>query len=193
MSYAITYRCATPADSDRILEIYRPYVENTTVTFETQVPSSREFYARVERILQQYPFLVAETNEEIVGYCYASPYRVRAGFSWTAELSVYVHKDFQRDGIGTHLYGAMLDLLRLQGYRNAVSVISHPNPGSEKLHSRFAFRLVGIQQKCGFKLGKWCDVAVFERCLCDYPVPPVSPIPFPSLPIPQVENILKMQ
>ncbi len=187
----ITYRVATPLDSDKILDVYRPYVESTAVTFETVVPTSEEFRCRVEEILTQYPYLVAEADGKILGYSYASPYRSRAGFFWTPELSVYVRQGYQGNGIGTHLYAALLDILRLQGYQNVCSVLSYPNPQSEKLHNRFAFRVVGVQKKCGFKCGQWCDVAILERPLGDYPTPPPTPIPFPQLSTEDLERILK--
>lgn len=187
----ITYRVATPTDSDEILDIYRPYVESTAVTFETVVPTSEEFRRRVEETLMQYPYLVAESDGKIVGYSYASSYRSRAGFLWTPELSVYVRQGYQGNGIGTHLYAALLDILRLQGYQSACSVLSYPNPQSEKLHNRFGFRVAGVQRKCGFKCGQWRDVAILERPLSDYPTPPPTPIPFPQLPAKDVERILK--
>lgn len=191
MSGMILYRPAVADDADEILAIYRPYVESTAVTFEAEVPSSAEFRIRVETILKQYPYIVAVQDGRIVGYSYASQYRPRAGFLWTAELSVYVRQDLRRMGIGTHLYAALLDLLRMQGYQNAVSVLSWPNPGSERLHYHFGFRCAGVQLKCGFKNGHWCDVAIFERRLGDYPEPPVPPIPFNQLPKAEVERILK--
>lgn len=191
MSGTIRYRIAVPEDSDAILDIYRPYVESTTVTFEHTVPSPEAFRARVEGILKQYPYLVAEADGQILGYAYASSYRSRYGFTWTPELSVYVRKDLHGQGIGTHLFAALLDLLRLQGYQNVCSVLSWPNPGSEKLHNHFGFRFAGLQKKCGFKLGQWCDVALLERRLGDYPVPPPEPTPFPDLSEEEVERILK--
>ena len=191
MPGVIFYRIATPRDSDEILDIYRPYVESTTVTFETVVPTPEEFRRRVENTLEQYPYLVAEEDGKILGYAYASPYRSRAGFNWTPELSVYVRQGYHGNGIGSHLYAALLDLLRLQGYQNVCSVLSYPNPESEKLHHRFAFRTVGIQKKCGFKCGRWCDVAILERPLGDHLTPPQSPTPFPQLSLQDVERILK--
>lgn len=191
MPGTITYRPASVADADDILEIYRPYIESTAVTFETDVPSPDAFRGRVAEILKQYPYLVAEADGRIVGYCYASPYRSRAGFRWTAELSVYVREEYHSLGIGTHLYARLLDLLRIQGYCNVCAVISWPNPGSERLHGHFGFRFAGVQKKCGFKNGHWCDIAVFERCLGDYPVPPKEPVPFSDLPKAEVERILK--
>lgn len=191
MSGTIIYRPAVAEDSDGILEIYRPYVEETAVTFETEAPAPEEFRLRVENILTQYPYVVAVQDGEIIGYCYASRYRPRAGYLWTAELSVYVRRDLRRQGIGTRLYAILLDLLRLQGYQNAVSVLSWPNPGSEHLHYHFGFRCAGVQLKCAYKNGRWCDVAIFERRLGDYPEPPAPPVPFRDLPEAEVARILK--
>ena len=190
MSGAITYRIAVPEDSDAILEIYRPYAESTAVTFETESPTPEAFRKRTEEIMKQYPYLVALQDGTVVGYSYASPYRSRRGYLWTAELSVYVRKDLHGLGIGTHLYAALLDILRLQGYQNAVSVLSQPNPESERLHYHFGFRCVGVQLKCGFKNGRWCDVAVFERPLGDYPESPDTPLPFSKLSKETVDRIL---
>lgn len=86
MSGTVLYRVAVPEDADGILEIYRPYIEDTTVTFEETVPSPEAFRARVEGILAQYPYLVAEWDGKIVGYAYAAPYRPREGFRWTADF-----------------------------------------------------------------------------------------------------------
>ena len=188
----VTYRVATPEDSEAILSIYRPYVESTTVTFETIVPTAEEFRRRVEGLLSNFPYLVAESEGNIIGYAYASSYRPRGGFRWTAELSVYVRQGYHGNGIGTHLYAALLDLLRMQGYRNACSVLCYPNPESEKLHYRFGFRLAGLQKKCGYKCGQWCDVALFERPLTDHPAPPSPPVPFSHLEENIVERILKL-
>lgn len=191
MSGVIRYRIATLNDAEAILEIYAPYVESTAVTFEAEVPSLEEFRGRMQIIQEQYPYLAAEGDGKILGYAYASAYRPRAGFAWTPELSVYVRQGYQGQGIGTHLYAALLDLLRLQGYQNVCSVLSWPNPGSEKLHQHFGFRFAGLQKKCGYKNGEWRDIAILERRLGDYPVPPPHPLRFSQLPAEDVERILK--
>lgn len=191
MQGVITYRVARLEDAEQILEIYRPYVESTTVTFEYQVPSPEQFRERMETILKQYPYLVAEAGNKIVGYAYASSYRMREGYSWTPELSVYVRRDYHGGGIGTHLYAGLLDMLRLQGYQNVCSVVSWPNRGSEKLHQHFGFRFAGLQKKCAYKNGQWCDTAILERRLGDYPNPPAPPKPFPQLSQEKIERILK--
>ena len=192
MQSAICYRFATVEDAEAILNIYRPYVESTEITFETEVPTIEAFRERVCHVLRQYPYIVAEQDGAILGYCYASSYRPRAGFLWTAELSVYVRQDLRKQGIGTRLYAILLDLLRMQGYQNAVSVISHPNPGSERLHYHFGFRLAGLQYKCGYKNGRWCDVAVFERRLGDYPDPPPPPCPVSCLSAEDVKKVFEI-
>lgn len=192
MAQTISYRCATVEDSDAILEIYRHYVEHTAVTFEHTVPTPEAFRLRVQSVLAHYPYIVAVLGTKIVGYAYASPYRPREGFAWTAELSVYVREDLHRHGIGSHLFGILLDLLRLQGFCNVVSVLSKPNEASESLHYRFGFRCAGVQLRCGYKLDAWHDVALFERCLSEYSVPPAPTVPFSSLDAQTVGRILQV-
>ena len=62
-------RIATPEDAARLVAIYAPYVEQTAITFEYEVPSVEEFAGRIEHILEKYPYLVAEAEGEIIGLC----------------------------------------------------------------------------------------------------------------------------
>ena len=86
----IIIRTATPEDAKELLEIYAPYVKNTAITFEYEVPSEDEFKKRIEQVLEKYPYLVAENNGEIVGYAYASSFHSRAAYQWGVETSIYV-------------------------------------------------------------------------------------------------------
>ena len=56
MNDALTIRMAAAEDAPALLDIYRPYVEHTAITFEYKVPSIEEFAARILRTLQRYPF-----------------------------------------------------------------------------------------------------------------------------------------
>ena len=94
----ITIRPATPDDAEALLSIYAPYVEQTAITFEYEVPSVEEFRDRIVHTLKLYPYLVAQretsTNSdastEIVGYAYACPLHARAAYAWSVETSIYV-------------------------------------------------------------------------------------------------------
>ena len=94
-------------DTQRLLEIYKPYVEETAITFEYQVPSLEEFQERVRRIQKRYPYLAAWKDGKIVGYAYASPFKERAAYDWAVETSIYVCRTEKGNGTVsyTHLFG----------------------------------------------------------------------------------------
>src|SRR6476646_5933000 len=105
-------RVATPSDSKVILDIYAPYIRETSFTFETEIPSVSEFAERIDTYLQNWPWLVCEIDGMVAGYAYGSKYRDRGGYQWCVESSVYVHDDFHRSGIANALYTAVIELLR---------------------------------------------------------------------------------
>jgi len=152
-------RLADEHDSNVILEIYEPFIKNTSITFENIVPSEKEFIQRMRKIQQQYPYLVYEINQKVVGYAYADMHSDREAYKWSVHYSVYVEPNHQSKGIGKRLYNCMTKILKLQGYYNAYAVISTPNIQSENFHKAFGFNLIGIMKNAGFKLGKWHDVS----------------------------------
>ena len=91
-------------DSERLVEIYSYYVLNTAVSFEYEVPTVEEFRKRIEKIASKYPYLVCLKEDKIVGYIYAGEYSSRSAYSWTAAMSIYVDKDYRRQGIGSTMY-----------------------------------------------------------------------------------------
>lgn len=93
-------RQATVGDAERLLEIYAPYVEKTAITFEDEVPSIGEFQARIKRTLKTYPYLVALKDDQIVGYAYAGPFKERAAYAHSVELSIYVDLGQRHQHIG---------------------------------------------------------------------------------------------
>ena len=89
------------SDAAAIRAIYQPYVTETAITFEVDVPTVQEFESRITKTLTQFPYLVAEVDGKVVGYAYASTYYARAAYDWTTELSIYVAKSaWTRDRIG---------------------------------------------------------------------------------------------
>ena len=88
----ITLRIASPADAEALLELYAPYVRETAITFEYEVPSPEEFQSRIRRTLEKYPYLIAEQKGRCVGYAYAGAFHARAAYDWAVETSVYVER-----------------------------------------------------------------------------------------------------
>lgn len=127
-------RLAKSSDAAALLAIYTPYVENTAITFEYDVPTIEDFANRIEKTLDKYPYLLAEEEGTIVGY--ASTYYARAAYDWAAELSVYVSQDARGKGVGSRLFDALEEMLEQMGYIHFLACISLPNEASLAFHSQ---------------------------------------------------------
>jgi len=183
-------RVATPGDASGILSIYAPYIRETSFTFETEVPTLAEFAKRIETYLAGYPWLVCEIDGTIAGYAYAAKHRERTAYQWCVESSVYVHDDFLRYGVGRALYTALVDILKLQEFRNVYAVINLPNDRSVSFHESLGFKHFADYKNVGYKLGRWKTVGWWELQLNDYIMDPPVPIKFPELNKQQLKKIL---
>ncbi len=172
----ISLRFAELSDAPALLEIYRPYVEETTVSFETEVPSLEEFQRRILEYSQDFPYLTAWDDGEIVGYAYAHPFHERAAFHWTVETSIYVRRDCRHRQVGTRLYRALLTLLQAQGVKNAIAVVTIPNDPSMVFHQALGFSPGPVLPQAGYKKETWCGVAYLYRALDSKREGPPSPL-----------------
>lgn len=174
-----TIRLAGPADAAGIAEIYAPIVAETPISFETQVPTTQEFEARITAALELAPWLVCAdaATGAIVGYAYGSKHSERAAYAWSANVSIYVREGLRRTGVGRALYTALFALLRLQGFRAAHAGVTLPNAASVGLHESLGFKPVGVYRAVGFKHGQWHDVGWWQlelapRVGCPEPLRP---------------------
>ncbi|MEM9192533.1 MAG: arsinothricin resistance N-acetyltransferase ArsN1 family B [Myxococcota bacterium] len=151
-------RVARLADADAIQRIYAPSVENAATSFEDRPPSVREMEERIRRTLKTHPWLVWTKDDVIGGYAYGAPHRLRSAYRWSAEVSVYVAKNAQRQGVAKTLYAKLFQLLRRQHVQRLFAGVTLPNPASVRLHESFGFASVGVYPRVGFKLGRWHDV-----------------------------------
>ncbi len=161
-------RTATLEDTRFILEIYAPYVLNTCITFETEVPSITEFEQRIRTIQKTFPYLVLEENGSIVGYAYATKYKERSAYDWTVETSVYLREDVQGKGYGKVLYTALEDALRAQGIVTMLACITYPNDSSIAFHKKMGFEHVAHFEKLGFKFNQWRDIVWMKKVINPY-------------------------
>ena len=169
-------RLATSKDAEAILNIYAPYIQHTSITFEQDVPSLKDFESRIMDYLKSWPWLVCEMDGKLAGYAYASRYRERVCYQWSVECSVYIHNDYQQAGLGNVLYEGLMKILKKQGFINVYAVINLPNPKSVSFHERFGFKWFATYDHVGFKLGEWKNVGWWQLMLNELADDPPSPI-----------------
>jgi phosphinothricin acetyltransferase len=157
-------RPVAATDAAAIAAIYNHYVTQTTVTFEEEPVSADEMGRRIEALTGQgQPWLVAEVDGQVAGYAYATKWHHRHGYRYSAEVTVYLGKDFGGRGLGTALYQALFPLLEANGIKSLVGVIALPNAASIALHEKFGMQKVGHLKAIGMKFGEWIDVGYWQK------------------------------
>ena len=185
----MTFRFAEEADAPALLAIYGQYID-TPITFECVLPSVESFTERIRSIRAAYPYIVCEEDGRIWGYAYAHRQAERAAYQWNAELSIYLDRGARGRGLGRRLYGALMELLRLQGIRTVYALVTVPNEKSEGLHGSLGFRHMGTQRSTGYKDGAWRDVAWFEKQIAPYDPDPAPLAPIGQVPLERLAEIL---
>lgn len=179
---------AGPEDAAELLSIYAPYVLETAITFEYDVPTVEEFRGRIVRTLEKYPYLKATLNGEIVGYAYAGPFHSRAAYAWGVESSVYVRRDMRKKGVGERLYRQLETALKMQNILNVNACIATPakedehlTMGSVRFHEKMGYRMVGEFYRCGYKFGRWYNMVWMEKHLGEHVENPAPVKLFPEI------------
>jgi L-amino acid N-acyltransferase YncA len=171
-------RDAVAADAGRCAAIYAPYVRDTAISFESEPPSAEEMAARIAAAQRAHAWLVLEdegrdeVDGDVVGYAYGGPFMTRAAYQWATAVSVYLDPARHRSGGGRALYEGLFERLAARGHRTALAGIALPNDASVGLHRALGFEPVGTYRRVGWKLGRWHDVAWYQRPLTEDDGPP---------------------
>jgi phosphinothricin acetyltransferase len=163
----VLVRGATYDDLPRVAAIYAPYVTDTVITFELDVPDLTEWRQRYDAVAAAgLPFLVAEDEGDIVGYAYLAQWKTRPAYRQTAEDSVYLDPDARGRGTGSELLDRLLEAGHAAGVREVLAVIADTGSDiSPRLHRSRGFREVGRLEQVGFKLDRWVDTVILQRSL----------------------------
>lgn len=186
----MSIRMATLEDVAPMLEIYTPFVTNTTVSFETEPPTPEAFARRMAEHLAQCPWLVWEEEGRVLGYAYAGVPFARAAYSWCAEASIYLAAEARGKGIGAQLYTRLEAILRLQGYQVLYAIITEENQASIAFHTHLGFRRVAVFPKTGYKFGRWLDVTWMAKRLDGDANPAHPPCSWRDLPETALEGLI---
>ena len=157
-------------DAKRLVEIYSPYVLNTAVSFEYEVPTLAEFEERIKNITKKYPYLVCEKDGKIIGYVYAHAYSLRKAYSWTVETSMSVDENFRRAGAGSLLYRELENRLKAMGIVNLLAGVAwsetedeHLTHDSPKFHLKQGYTEVAFMKSVGKKFDRWYDLKWYQK------------------------------
>ena len=168
----IKIEAVTIDDAEELLSIYAPYVENTAISFEYEVPSLEEFKDRIKKISRNLPYIKAVDNGKIIGYAYATQFKERRAYDWSVEVTIYIKKNYRKKGIGKMLYEALELSLKDIGILNMNACIAipkeidkHLNYDSYNFHKKMGFTLVGTFHNSGFKFNTWYDMIWMEKII----------------------------
>lgn len=170
----VKIRDASEQDAEACAAIYAPYVTDTAITFEIDPPSPAEMAERIIAAGRTHAWLVLEDDGRVVGYAYGGPFKVRAAYRWSCEVSVYLERGRRRTGGGRALYEALFERLAGRGFRTAVAGMTLPNEASVGLHRALGFEPIGTYRKIGWKHDDWHDVAWAQRPLAAHQDPPAE-------------------
>lgn len=163
-------REVTVADAHAICRIYNHYVINTTISFEEEPVTIETMEGRIAA--RTLPWFVHEEGGDVLAYGYATPWRVRAGYRFAAESSVYVAAGATGRKLGLGLYRHLLDALRGRGICTVIGGVAQPNDASVALHEKLGFRQVAHFERVGWKHGRWIDVGYWQLQLSEGDAPP---------------------
>ena len=181
-------RMATSADIPAMLEIYGPYVLNTTHSFEYTVPTQEAFSDRFLSYTEQFPWLVWEEQGEVLGYAYASAPFARAAYRWCCEVSIYLAPRIRGRGIGRKLYTVLEYILWQQGYRVIYAVVTSENTASVAFHEKMGYRSCARLAGCGIKFGRELGTIWLEKRSNSVEIPTNMPSAWETI----VENDRKL-
>jgi len=156
-------RSLVEADLPAFAGILRWSVEEGWANFGERAAGVDELRGVWEERRGRFPYFVGEVGGEVVGAAWASPWKAKEGYAWTAEVSVYVLPEGQGRGLARGLYERLFGVLERQGYRLLIAGVALPNEASVGLHESFGMEKAAHFERNGFKKGAWRDVGYWVK------------------------------
>lgn len=159
------HRLVESSDFDAIAAITNHYIRTTAIHFGYEEVAANELRTLWRQHEDLFPWVVAELDDEVIGYAKAGTYRARTAYDWIVESGIYFRHDCGGKGYGVPLYQRLIDLLRAQGFHTVIGGATMPNDASVKLHERLGFEHWGTVREAGYKHDRWHDVAFWQLFL----------------------------
>ncbi|MCA9027938.1 MAG: N-acetyltransferase [Planctomycetaceae bacterium] len=154
-------------DAGAICTIYNHYIQTSVITFEEEPVSTAAMQNRIDEVTGSLPWIVFDSGETVIGYAYATKWKSRCAYRYSAESTVYLSNGEIGKGIGTQLYKPLICRLQLLGLHSIIGGIALPNPASVALHESLGFEKVAHFKEVGWKMNRWVDVGYWELILQD--------------------------
>lgn len=167
-AFEFTIRDARPADLPDVREIYNHYVANSTVTFDEDAMTLREWRSKFAYLQKLgMPFLVAESPRgQILGYALVSPWKQKKAYRFTVENSIYLGAASTGKGLGTALMTELIERSKQAGLKEMIAVIADRGAeASIKMHEAFGFTEIGRMGRVGYKFDRWLGTVLMQRSL----------------------------
>ena len=152
-------------DAETITAIYNFYVKETVVSFDIASLDAPTMKKRIINIADAYPYYVCEEDGEVVGFCYAHPWKERAAYDQTLETTIYLSPKVKYRGIGKRLMERLIDECRRREYVTLIACITAENAESCEFHEKLGFEKVSHFHKVGYKFGRFLDVVDYQLML----------------------------
>lgn len=166
MSGDTVLRPFTPADIAAMTRIYAHYVATSTVTFDEETPTEAGLATKFAAMVTDgHPVIIAELNNKVLGYAYASTYRPRPAYRFTCEDTLYLDPEVRGKGTGTLLMQKLIAEAQICGLKQMIGVIEATAAPSIALHKKFGFEIVGRYTDVGYKFERWHSTIHMQRAL----------------------------
>lgn len=162
---ACSIRVATRDDAGAINDIQNHYVVHSTATFLTEPVTLEQRLAWLGGRAEIHPVIVAQAGDSVVGWGSLEVFRSRPAYRRTAELSIYVHRERHRQGIGRAILAELLARARALGHHALVGGCCIESTAVIALLEAFGFSRVAQFREVGRKFDRWLDVVFLQQLL----------------------------
>ncbi|MCT1403108.1 arsinothricin resistance N-acetyltransferase ArsN1 [Paenibacillus sp. p3-SID867] len=158
-------RAAVTGDVERILRIYNQGIEDRIATLEVDQKNIAYMNNWFQQHQDRYAVIVAEYDNEVIGWASLNPYSQRCAYDGVADLSIYIDRTFRGKGVGSMLLERLEEIAKEKDFYKIVLFTFPFNQNGQGLYHKLGYRDVGVFENQGILDGKYVDVKIMEKLL----------------------------